>query len=61
MENVALPNVPLVSDDLLKRYAFEYNQVKGIQADNEAIATHQQLDSLLIPPRDGLWFSRSRA
>jgi hypothetical protein len=61
MENVALPNMPLVSDDLLERDAFEYNQGKGIRADNEAIATHQQLDSLLIPLRDGLWFSRSRA
>jgi predicted O-methyltransferase YrrM len=36
----------------------EYNQVKGIQAYNETIAKHEQLDSLLFPLRDGLWFSR---
>jgi caffeoyl-CoA O-methyltransferase len=42
-------------------YPSEYNQVKGIQAYNEAIATHKQLDSILIPLRDGLWFSRKRA
>ena len=38
----------------------EYNQVKGIQAYNEAVATHPQLDSLLFPFRDGLWYSRRR-
>ncbi|MGB8215345.1 MAG: O-methyltransferase [Anaerolineales bacterium] len=42
-------------------HSSEYNQVKGIQAYNEAIATHKQLDSILFPLRDGLWFSRSRA
>ncbi len=36
----------------------EYNQVKGIQAYNEAVATHPNLDSMLLPFRDGLWFSR---
>ncbi|MEI6290356.1 MAG: O-methyltransferase [Chloroflexota bacterium] len=36
----------------------EYNQVKGIQAYNEAIARHPELDSLLFPFRDGLWFSK---
>lgn len=36
----------------------EYNQVKGIQAYNEAIAVHPLLNSLLFPFRDGLWFSR---
>jgi predicted O-methyltransferase YrrM len=38
----------------------EYNQVKGIQSYNEAVATHPQLDSLLFPFRDGLWYSRRR-
>jgi caffeoyl-CoA O-methyltransferase len=38
----------------------EYNQVKGIQAYNEAVATHPDLDSLLFPFRDGLWYSRLR-
>ncbi len=38
----------------------EYNQVKGIQAYNEAVATHPLLDSLLFPFRDGLWYSRRR-
>jgi predicted O-methyltransferase YrrM len=38
----------------------EYNQVKGIQAYNEAVATHPQLDSLLFPFRDGLWYSHRR-
>jgi len=36
----------------------EYNQVKGIQAYNEAVATHPKLESLLFPFRDGLWYSR---
>ncbi len=38
----------------------EYNQVKGIQAYNEAVATHPALDSMLLPFRDGLWFSRRK-
>jgi len=38
----------------------EYNQVKGIQAYNAAIATHPKLNSLLFPFRDGLWYSRRR-
>ena len=38
----------------------EYNQVKGIQAYNEAVATHPKLESLLFPFRDGLWYSRYR-
>ncbi len=36
----------------------EYNQVKGIQTYNQTIARHTQLESLLLPFRDGLWFSR---
>ena len=38
----------------------EFNQVKGIQAYNEAVAIHPKLDSLLFPFRDGLWYSRRR-
>ena len=40
--------------------ASEYNQVQGIQAYNETIAKHKQLDSLLLPFRDGLWLARLR-
>jgi predicted O-methyltransferase YrrM len=36
----------------------EYNQVKGIQTYNQTIAKHKQMESLLLPFRDGLWFSR---
>ena len=36
----------------------DYNQVKGIQAYNEAVATDARLESLLFPFRDGLWYSR---
>jgi caffeoyl-CoA O-methyltransferase len=36
----------------------QYTQVQGIQAYNEAIATHPALDSVLLPFRDGLWYSR---
>lgn len=38
----------------------EHNQIKGIQSYNEAVATHPQLDSVLFPFRDGLWYSRRR-
>ena len=41
-------------------HASDYNQVKGIQAYNEAVATHPYLDSMLLPFRDGLWFSRRK-
>ncbi len=36
----------------------DYNQVKGIQAYNQALAVHPMLSSLLLPFRDGLWLSR---
>jgi len=39
----------------------EYNQVKGIQAYNQAVATHPLLESVLLPFRDGLWYSRRRS
>ena len=38
----------------------EYNQVIGIQAYNEAVAIHPQLESMLLPFRDGLWFSKRK-
>ncbi len=33
-------------------------QVLGIQAYNEAVAGHPQLQSVIVPVRDGLWVSR---
>lgn len=42
-------------------HSSDYNQVKGIQAYNEAVARHKQLNSILIPVRDGLWFSQYHA
>lgn len=35
-------------------------QVLGIQAYNEAVASHPQLDSVILPVRDGLWISHKR-
>lgn len=34
------------------------NRVQGIRAYNERVATHPQLQSVIIPVRDGLWVSR---
>jgi len=36
-------------------------QVIGIQAYNDRVASHPQLHSIAIPIRDGLWVSRKRA
>jgi predicted O-methyltransferase YrrM len=36
-------------------------QVIGIQAYNQRVATHPQLDSITIPIRDGLWVSQKRS
>jgi predicted O-methyltransferase YrrM len=36
----------------------EYNQVKGIQTYNQTLARLEQFESILLPFRDGLWFSR---
>lgn len=35
-------------------------QVLGIKAYNELVATHRQLDSVILPVRDGLWISHKR-
>ncbi len=35
-------------------------QVLGIKAYNETIASHNQLDSVILPVRDGLWLSYKR-
>jgi caffeoyl-CoA O-methyltransferase len=37
------------------------NRVAGIQAYNLALAQHAELDSIIIPVRDGLWVSYKRA
>jgi predicted O-methyltransferase YrrM len=39
----------------------EYNQVKGIQIYNQTIAKHGQLESVLLPFRDGVWLSQRQA
>ncbi len=36
-------------------------QIVGIQAYNETVAVHPQLDSVIIPVRDGLWVSTLRS
>ena len=38
----------------------QHNQVIGIQAYNEAVAIHPELESMLLPFRDGLWFSKRK-
>jgi len=35
-------------------------QVAGIQAYNQALARHKQLESVIIPVRDGLWLSHKK-
>ncbi len=35
-------------------------QIRGIQAYNDKVATHPELDSVIIPVRDGLWVSHRR-
>ena len=35
-------------------------QVLGIKAYNDLVATHRQLDSVILPVRDGLWLSHKR-
>lgn len=36
-------------------------QVRGIKAYNEAVATHPNLNSVIIPVRDGLWISNKES
>ncbi len=54
-------NAYCMGEVLHRRKADLPAQIVGIQAYNESVAVHPQLDSVIIPVRDGLWVSTLHA